>query len=114
MLDYRTSVILLEKRQGWAYVQVSGTGERGFVYLTALGVRENPAGGAGSGAGRAPEAEPGVTAPELTLAGKGFRDSDERGYRNATHADYSWVDFMEGYALDPGTSLEFLAGKPGR
>lgn len=103
-VEYRAKVLFYSSKDGWAKVQVPNSTRFGFMFLSALAVKSIPPGGVES-------ALPGVSNPEIALAGKGFNASIEDSYKKSAHVDYSWVDAMESFGFSPEICAQFVAGR---
>ena len=101
LLQYGDQVSVLEEAQGWARVRHQGA--TGWVHGSALTTKRivMQAGDA--------SAQRGATGSEVALAGRGFNQEVEDRYRAEQGLDFSGVDRMEGYGVDPERLAAFLS-----
>jgi uncharacterized protein YgiM (DUF1202 family) len=59
---------------------------------------------------QATDAVGGTNSSEVALAGKGFSEAIETGYRADSALDYSVLDRMEDWGVDPADRKDFLRG----
>jgi len=100
-IGYAETVRVEERRPGWVRVRATG-GMTGWLHESAV-TRRSLTLQAG-----AETVAAGASAREVALAGKGFSEEVERVYRQEASADYTWVDRMEQWALNPAQLAAFL------
>lgn len=106
-VDYRTVLFASPRTDGWALVTIPGSTRVGYMFLSALSPRSIPT-------GAVQEALTGVTAPEISLAGKGFDTIVENQLKKTASLDYSLVDVMESFHFTTEVCETFLSGGPGK
>ncbi|MEN6363677.1 MAG: hypothetical protein ABFC75_01870 [Rectinema sp.] len=104
MLAYGDVVYVTGSVDGWALLRLSGREKPAYMYLSSLTPKRI------GGSGPMQTAVPGVSAPELALAGKGFDSRIEKNYGAKTHLDFRYVDLMEEFRFDPERCAAFLNG----
>jgi len=102
-VTYRQKLFVFETMNGWTKVRVPGSSRYGYIFASALTVKTIP--NAVSGA-----AVQGVSVAEISLAGKGFDQSLEEGYRTSANIDFFWVDAMEKLSYPAEACVQFLSG----
>jgi hypothetical protein len=96
-----TSITLVSEQGAWA--QVKAGGKQGWLPVSAL---RASAVSLGAGASRAAV---GASSSEVALAGKGFTQQTEAGYRaSQSGLDYATVDMMGGFVVPPDDCEAFL------
>ena len=102
VVKYGDRLEVIQEQSGWAKVSLSGGKIQGWVSLSALQDKRIAltAGQAGSTTG--------ASSGEVALAGKGFNKEVEAQYKDEKQLDYTWVDRMEGYRVNPEQVLAFL------
>jgi uncharacterized protein YgiM (DUF1202 family) len=102
-----TSITLMSEEGAWAKVKAGG--KQGWLPISAL---RAGAVSLGTGASRA-AAHAGSS--DVALAGKGFTQQAESGYRaSQSGLDYATVDMMAGFVVSPADSEQFLrSGRDG-
>ncbi len=111
-LQYGDRVDVSQQNGPWFCVTKTGGTAAGWVHSSAL-TRKTIAMAAGG------TAQTGASSGEMALAGKGFNADVEKEFRS-THKDidFSWVDRMEKYRIEPAVLQSFakegaLIGKGG-
>ncbi len=98
-LSYGSIVVVVERRGGWSRVARPA----GWVHDSALTDSEVELLAGDE------DAETGVTADEIALAGKGFGPEVEARYREDEGLDFGWVDRMErDFEIADQVKLRFL------
>jgi hypothetical protein len=96
-----TSIQLLSEEGAWAKVKAAG--KQGWLPTSSL------RGGAVSLGAGSSRAATGAGSSEVALAGKGFTQQTESGYRaSQSGLDYATVDMMEAFVVPPGDCEHFL------
>jgi uncharacterized protein YgiM (DUF1202 family) len=102
VVKYGDRLDVLEEQSGWAKVNLPGGKGQGWVHLSALSAKQVAlkAGEAGAASG--------ASSGEVALAGKGFNKEVEAKYRDENQLDYTWIDRMEGFRVNPAAAATFL------
>lgn len=99
-LAYGDRVEVLEQRQGWARIRFDDL--TGWVNMSALTTKRIVLQTGDATAQR------GATGSEVALAGRGFNQDVENRYREEQQLDFTVIDGIEAYAIDPERVAEFL------
>lgn len=104
-LVYTDRVQILEMSAGssWAKVRFAAKKLEGWVHVSTLAKDAKPVVKAGQDSVAA-----GASGSDVALAGKGFNEEVEAEYRKNAGLNYTAVDAMEAYAIDPTVLNAFI------
>ncbi len=111
ILAYADRVQVVDTQSGWAKVSLpagkavasgSPPQKEGWVNLSALTDKKIVLKAGASDVGKT------ASSGEVALAGKGFNQEVEAGYRESSGLDYTWVDRMEKLSASPEQVAAFL------
>lgn len=100
-VDYGAVVEADAAQKGW-YPVTTAEGKKGWLHESALS-RKPITMQAGTN-----DAATGASSDEVALAGKGFNEQVEAKLRAEGKLDYTWVDRMSGFNVDPNAISQFL------
>jgi uncharacterized protein YgiM (DUF1202 family) len=104
-LAYTDRVQILDMSAGssWMKVRLASTRVEGWVHVSALAKDDKQVVKAGS-----TQVAMGASGSEVALAGKGFNEEVEGEYRKNKTLNYTAVDDMEHYPIDPNRLSGFI------